>query len=150
MHPRYTGTYTAILITVYAKPLSLVPLWATYSVRSRGRAESPAAWRDPVAFENGTRPDTTSPCSLLCCLHRRNKARKSAGSYIYIYIRYLHHYPADSNKRVSIPPVDKGERNGVEWILGTVEWSVACGVAWSKVAFESEPVPASRIPKRVG
>lgn len=84
MHPRYTGTYTAILITVYAKPLSLVPLWATYSVRSRGRAESPAAWRDPVAFENGTRPDTTSPCPL-CCLHRRNKARKSAGSYIYIY-----------------------------------------------------------------
>lgn len=28
------------------------------SVRSRGRGESPAAWRDPVAFENGTRPDT--------------------------------------------------------------------------------------------
>lgn len=82
-------------------------------------AESPAAWRDPVAFENGTRPDT-SPCPL-CSSHQRNKPHKSA----LVYIRYLRHYPADSNKRVSIPPVDKGEIPE----YGREEWSVACGVA---------------------
>lgn len=87
------------------------------SVRSRGRGESPAAWRDPVAFENGTRPDTrlSAPWSS----RGKNKGREST------YTPYLHHYSADSNKRASIPLVDKAEsdRSAIQ------ESSVACGVA---------------------
>lgn len=43
------------------------------SVGSRGYAESPAAWRDPVAFENGTRLDTST---VVFASYARNKVQR--------------------------------------------------------------------------
>lgn len=66
----------------------------------RGPAELPAAWRDPVAFENGTRP-----------LHPALYAAQKKEPGPSFFCARSRHY-RDSNKRVSIPLQFQG---GIFW-----------------------------------
>lgn len=125
---------TMILITVCQashSTLSDVPT----TTCSRGHIEPPAAWRDPVAFGNGTRPIVLR--SLPCA---RNKV-----------LHDLRHYPPDSNKRVSNHLHNRRANAESGSVAGLVlaENPPACGVACSSSVWKSARWPVQRPPARI-